>query len=98
MRRIRSMSHSAAVVITAALIAELFAGGSALAVNFLTKHDAKQLFYTKKKADKRFLKTEDADKFVKQNDADNKYVRTASAGSATGGGTGVDLGPNYLDL
>jgi len=88
------MSHSVAVIVTAALVAALLAGGAAFAVNALTKHDAKQLFYTKKKSDKKFAKSSES---VKKSDADKQYVRTGSSASASLAAS-VDLGPTYQDL
>src|SRR4051812_1862868 len=79
-----SLPRHAAVVITAALVAALCAGGTALAVKAFTKKQAKKIFITKTVADNTFAKKSE----VIKNDS-------SGVGVATGG---LDLGPNYLDL
>jgi hypothetical protein len=84
MSKIRWIRQNAAIIITASLIAALFAGGSALAVKAFTKKSAKKLFYTKSVSDSTFAKNSDV---LKNN--------SSGVGIASGG---LDLGPSYLDL
>src|SRR4051812_4162497 len=78
------LPRHAAVVITAALVAALCAGGTAFAVKAFTKKQAKKIFITKTVADNTFAKKSE----VIKNDSSGLGVAAS----------GVDLGPNYVDL